>query len=91
MTPPTSKARRKRQKIKRQKLKRKYARLREDFAFSHPAYRVTRGGGFLEFTGGELGAHVLREFADVDLVINPAGPGTCRLTRGELAMLAESA
>jgi SseB protein N-terminal domain len=60
------------------------------FAFSDPAYRITQGGGCFAFKGTELCAKVLREY-DAGMVINPAGPGTCRLTRSELEMLAQSA
>ncbi|HJZ54508.1 MAG TPA: SseB family protein [Gemmataceae bacterium] len=52
-------------------------------AFSDPAYRITRGGGCMEFTAAGLSAHVLRQYG-AGLVINPAGPGTCSLSREEL-------
>jgi hypothetical protein len=61
------------------------------FAYSHPAYRVTRGGGGIEFTGPSLCAQVLQRFDGLGLVINPSGPGTCRLSRAELEMLAQYA
>ena len=60
------------------------------FAFSDPAYRVTRDGGCMGFPGITLCSKLIQNRDGIGLVINPAGPATCRLTRAEVEMLAQS-
>ena len=59
------------------------------FVYTDRAYRMTRGGGAMEFAGPDAFARLLAFDDGADAVINPGGPWSCRLTRAELQLLAK--